>query len=146
AKAQKDLGTYYLSETFDEDGNVTGQSGMMQFIQPDDIVHHTINMTSTETTRLSSARPNSQNLPRKGTSKVKQMFTSRFDGGKIVEADYSALEVVGLCGFSKDRALTKALVEGIDMHCMRLAAKLGETYEEVKHKAKDNEDHPDHAR
>lgn len=146
AKAQKDLGTYYLSETFDEDGNVIGQSGMMQFIQPDDIVHHTINMTSTETTRLSSARPNSQNLPRKGTSKVKQMFTSRFDGGKIVEADYSALEVVGLCGFSKDRALTKALVEGIDMHCMRLAAKLGETYEEVKHKAKDNEDHPDHAR
>lgn len=146
AKAQKDLGTYYLSETFDEEGNVTGQSGMMQFIQPDGIVHHTINMTATETTRLSSARPNSQNLPRKGTSKVKQMFTSRFGpDGRIVEADYSALEVVGLAGFSKDRNLVKALMDNIDMHCMRLAAQLNEDYEEVKRKAKD-ESHPEHER
>ena len=145
AKAQKDLGTYYLIEELDEEGNVIGQSGMMQFIQPDNVVHHTINMTSTETTRLSSARPNSQNLPRKGTSKVKQMFTSRFGkGGRITEADYSALEVVGLAGFSKDRNLTKALVDGIDMHCMRLAAQLGEPYEEVLLKAKDegHELHP----
>lgn len=147
AKSQKDLGTYYLSETYDEDGNVTGTSGMMQFIQPDGIVHHTINMTATETTRLSSARPNSQNLPRKGTSKVKQMFTSRFGPeGRIVEADYSALEVVGLCGFSKDRNLTQALVDKIDMHCMRLSAQLNEPYEDVLLKAKKDETHPDHAR
>ncbi|HDC4630200.1 DNA polymerase [Enterobacter kobei] len=146
AKAQKDLGTYYLSETFDEDGNVTGQSGMMQFIQPDSIVHHTINMTATETTRLSSQRPNSQNLPRKGTSKVKQMFTSRFgEGGRIVEADYSALEVVGLAGFSKDKNLIRALLDGIDMHCMRLSAQLNEPYEDVLKKCKD-ESHPEHAR
>ncbi|CBY88554.1 hypothetical protein [Pantoea phage LIMEzero] len=147
AKAQKDLGTYYLIEEEDEEGNVIGQSGMMQFIQPDGVVHHSINMTSTETTRLSSSRPNSQNLPRKGTSKVKQMFTSRFGGeGKICEADYSALEVVGQCGFTKDKNLTQALLDGTDMHCMRLSQQLNEDYESVLLKAKKDESHPDHKR
>lgn len=145
AKAQKDLGTYYLVETFDEDGNVTGMSGMMQYIQPTGIVHHTINVTATETTRLSSSKPNSQNIPRKGTSKVKQVFTSRFADGRICEADYSALEVVGQAGFTKDTNLTKALVEGTDMHCMRLSLQVGEPYTDVLHKCKDEAD-PDHER
>lgn len=74
------------------------------------------------------------------------MFTSRFGAdGFIVEADYSALEVVTLAAFSKDKALTKALLENIDMHCMRLAQQLGEPYADVLQKCKDAE-HPEHAR
>jgi DNA polymerase I-like protein with 3'-5' exonuclease and polymerase domains len=85
-----------------------------------------------------------QNIPRGDTSSVKKMFTSRFgDDGVIIEADYSALEVVTLAAFSKDQNLVKALLEGIDMHCMRLAKALGESYEEVLRKCKD-ESHPDH--
>lgn len=143
-KLQKDASTYYLIEELDDDGNVTKMSGMLQYVQPDSVVYHTLNMTASETTRLTASRPNSQNLPRKGTSKVKQMFASRFPGGRIVEADYSALEVVGLCAFSHDRALTRALLQGIDMHCMRLAAQLGEDYDSVLLKAKDegHEMHP----
>lgn len=72
------------------------------------------------------------------------MFTSRFgDEGCIIEADYSALEVVTLAAFSKDKALCKALTDGIDMHCMRLAGQLKEPYEDVLNKAK-NQAHPDH--
>jgi hypothetical protein len=65
--------------------------------------------------------------------------------GFVVEADYSALEVVTMCAFTKDKALTKALLEGIDMHCMRLASQLGEPYEDVLLKAKDQA-HPEFKR
>ncbi len=85
-----------------------------------------------------------QNIPRGDTSNVKKMFTSRFgDDGYIIEADYSALEVVTLAAFSNDKNLVKALLEGIDMHCMRLAQQLGEPYADVLAKCKD-ESHPDH--
>lgn len=143
-KIDKDVGTYYLREEFDDDGNVVKQSGMLQYMNEKHFVHHTLNATSTVTGRLSSNRPNFQNLPRGGTSEVKKMFVSRFGAdGFIVEADYSALEVVTLAAFSKDAALCRALLEGIDMHCMRLAQQLKEPYEDVLRKCKDA-DHPDH--
>lgn len=146
AKLDKDLGTYYLREECDDDGNVIKQAGMLQYLNELSYVHHNLNMTATVTTRLSSNKPNFQNLPRGGTSDVKKMFTSRFGvDGYIVEADYSALEVVTLAAFSKDKALTKALLDNIDMHCMRLAAALGEPYEDVLKKCKD-QSHPDHTK
>ena len=146
AKLDKDIGTYYLREEKDDDGNVVKQSGMLQFLTPPGIVHHSLNMTSTETGRLSSNRPNFQNIPRGDTSEVKKVFTSRFgDDGYIIEADYSALEVVCLAAFSKDENLIKALMEGIDMHCMRLSKKLNESYESVYEKCH-NQEHPEHKR
>lgn len=146
AKLDKDLGTYYLREECDDDGNVIKQAGMLQYLNELSYVHHNLNMTSTVTTRLSSNKPNFQNLPRGGTSDVKKMFTSRFGAdGYIVEADYSALEVVTLAAFSKDKALTRALLDNIDMHCMRLSAQLDEPYEDVLKKCKD-QSHPDHKR
>lgn len=88
-----------------------------------------------------------QNLPRDGTSKVKQMFTSRFGAkGRIIEVDYSALEVVMLAALSGDKNLLQKLLDGTDMHCYRLAAKLGEPYEEVLRKAVENQEHPEHKR
>ena len=145
-KIDKDVGTYYLREERDDDGNVVKQSGMLQYMNERGYVHHNLQNTSTVTGRLSSNRPNFQNLPRGGTSEVKKMFVSRFGkDGFIVEADYSALEVVTLAAFSKDTALCKALMDGIDMHCMRLAQQLGEKYEDVLRKCKDSND-PDHAK
>lgn len=176
ARIDKDMGTYYLREEKDDDGVVVKQSGMLQYLTGTDIVHHMLNMTATVTTRLSSNRPNFQNLPRGNTSDVKQMFASRYNdkgwllyakqiglippaladdclrrlaagklNGLIGEADYSALEVVTLAAFSKDSNLVKALLEGIDMHCMRLSAALGESYESVLEKCK-NQEHPDFKR
>ena len=176
AKIDKDVGTYYLREDKDEEGNVVKQSGMLQYLTPQSIVYHVLNCTATVTTRLSSNRPNMQNIPRGDTSDVKRMFSSRFDSpvwlayamqakliteelftecmqgieqgiaqGAIIEADYSALEVVCLAAFSKDKNLVRALLDNIDMHCMRLSQQLKESYEEVLKKCKD-ESHPDHKR
>ena len=144
ASLEKDTGTYYLREERDDDGNVTKTKGMMQYIGPDSIVHHSLNVTATVTGRLSSSNPNLQNLPRDGTSNVKEMFTSRFGAqGRIVEVDYSALEVVMLAALTKDGDLLHHLLNGTDMHCYRLAFKLGEPYEDVLKKCKD-ESHPQH--
>ena len=135
----KDTTTYYLSK--DENGKV---SGMLQFVEPNGIIHHQLNNCSTITGRLSGSKPNMQNIPRDGTSKVKEMFSSRFGKeGRIVEVDYSALEVVALATISGDTNLMRMLIDGIDMHCYRLAAKLGEDYDSVYEKCH-NKDHPDH--
>ncbi|ANT45378.1 putative DNA polymerase [Pectobacterium phage PP90] len=144
AALEKDTGTYYLRTEYNEDGAVKKTKGMMQYIGPDSIVHHSLNVTATVTGRLSSSNPNLQNLPRDGTSNVKEMFTSRFGyNGRIVEVDYSALEVVMLCAMTKDMDLLALLQNNTDMHCYRLAFKLGEPYADVLEKCK-NEDHPEH--
>lgn len=144
AQLDKDNGTYYISYEYNPDGSVKKTKGMLQYVGPDGIIHHSLNITATTTGRLSSSNPNLQNLPRDGTSKVKEMFTSRFgDDGVIIEVDYTALEVVMLAALSGDQALLKHLVNGDDMHCLRLAAKLKEPYADVLEKATSKE-HPDH--
>ena len=146
AQLDKDNGTYYLSTEYNKDGSIKKQKGMLQFVGSDSIIHHNLNVCATVTGRLSASNPNLQNLPRDGTSKVKQMFTSRFgDDGVIIEVDYSALEVVMLAALSGDTGLLKHLQNGTDMHCLRLAAKLGESYESVVAKV-NNHDDPEHKR
>lgn len=138
---EKDTGTYYLRT--DANGK---QSGILQFVEPDGIIHHRLNNCSTVTGRLSGSNPNMQNIPRDGTSKVKEMFSSRFGvEGRIVEVDYSALEVVALASISGDKNLLEQLLAGTDMHCYRLAGALGEPYEDVVAKCNDKS-HPDHKR
>lgn len=137
AALEKDTGTYYLREVLDANGEVKERKGMLQYVIPErpdgsGIIHHRLNTCATVTGRLSGSNPNLQNLPRDGTSKVKQMFTSRFgESGRITEVDYSALEVVMSCVHTGDRKLLSLLQNGTDMHCYRLAFKEGKTYEEM---------------
>ena len=152
SKIEKDLGSFFLVETFNKDGSLKKQSGMLQYVQPDNCIHHSLNHTSTVTTRLSSNKPNLQQLPRAEEvregdfkSKVKTIFVSRFgkDGG-ILQEDYSALETVGLQVFTQDPALKVALLKGLDMHSIRLASMEGLDYDYVVARTKDDK-HPDHA-
>ena len=138
---EKDTGSFYLRT--DANGK---QSGMLQYVEPDGIIHHQLNNCSTVTGRLSGSKPNLQQLPREGTSKVKEMFSSRFgESGRVVEVDYSALEVVALASISGDKNLLDNLLAGTDMHCYRLAGALGESYESVVEKCS-NPSHPEHKR
>lgn len=151
AKLDKDMSTYYLREVHDEEGNVLKQSGMLQYLTPENIVYHTLNAVSTSTGRLSSKSPNCQNIPRgdenaQHVSGVKEIFTSRFgEDGVVLEADYSNLETVVLASLSGDKNLKDALLAGTDMHVLRLANQLHEKYEEVLLKCKD-EEHPEHSK
>lgn len=65
-------------------------------------------------------------------TQIKECFVSRFEGGKLVQFDYSQIEVVVLAFLSEDANLKQDVRDGVDLHCKRLAYKLGETYGEVK--------------
>ena len=138
-KLKKDLGTYYWTE--DDKGN---RKGMLTLVNEyDGLLHHKLNHTSTITSRLSSSDPNLQNIPRGDKSDVKQMFVSRFLDGEMGEIDYSQLEVIVQGWLTGDVNLRSDIMKGIDFHCKRLGQKLGEDYDEVKSKAK-NEAHPEY--
>lgn len=136
----KDLTTYYVWwNPRDKD-----YAGMLTCVLPEThIVNHTLNVCSTVTSRLSSSKPNLQNIPRGDTSEVKKMFISRFEGGKMLEIDYSQLEVVVQGLLSEDENLCEDLRNKIDFHCKRVSAKYGCTYEEALYRCKDAE-YPDH--
>ena len=136
----KEIGTYYA--TFD--AKKGEYKGMLTCVDPrDHIIHHMLNHTSTVTSRLSSSNPNCQNIPR-SPSRVKAMFVSRFDGGKMAEIDYSQLEVVVQGLLSGDPQLVADLIAKVDFHCKRVAETYGITYEEALLWCKD-EDHPKYA-
>jgi DNA polymerase-1 len=143
AKMSKDLGTYYYSE--DEDSGE--RKGMMTLIGDDGLIHHQLNMVNTVTARLSSSDPNLQNIPKGDKSDVKSVFVSRFKGGKIVQSDFTSLEVYVQAILTMCRQLIEDLRSGLDMHCARAMTawgkKHGVTYEYILEAAKD-ENHPEH--
>ena len=135
-KLNKVLGTYFWTK--DKHGK---KKGMLSLVGEDGIVHGKVNHTSTVTSRLSANDPNCQNLPRKDTSKLKQVFTSRFGSvGAVAEVDYSQLEVVIQAVLSNDTQMREDLNNSVDFHCKRLALKLDEDYKwvwEQCHKVKE---------
>jgi DNA polymerase I-like protein with 3'-5' exonuclease and polymerase domains len=131
----KDLSTYYI--VTDEE---TGESkGMLSLVDEHGFIHHKINHTSTVTARFSSSDPNLQNIPKEKKSQVKLVFVSRFPGGKIIQSDFTALEIYIQAILTKCAQLILDLKAGLDMHCLRLAAKEGLPYEQVLLLARGND-------
>jgi len=128
----KDLTTYYI--TVNDKGE---EVGMLTLVQADGIIHHMLNHTRTVTARFSSSNPNLQNLPKGNKSDVKTIFVSRFEGGKIIQSDFSSLEVYVQAILTKCQNLIADLLGGLDMHCMRVSQKEGISYEEALYRCKD---------
>lgn len=138
AAADKDLGTYYQRQS---NGKV---SGMLTLVDPNtSLIHHNLNNCATVTARLSSNKPNLQNIPRGDTSRVKEMFRSRFPNGRMLEVDYTSLEVVVGAAYSHDRNMLKCLADGTDMHTLRLAGFFNKDYDTLRSIIKDQQ-HPEH--
>jgi len=90
--------------------------GIRRNTRPDGLLHTTFNQCVTSTGRLSSSDPNFQNQPRGGTFPVRKCVLSRFDGGKIIEADFSGLEFRVAGELSKDAQIIADILEGKDVH------------------------------
>ncbi|QMP84044.1 DNA polymerase I [Pseudomonas phage pphageT12] len=58
ATLDKDNGTYYISHEYNADGSIKKTKGMLQYVGPDNIIHHSLNTCATTTGRLSSSNPN----------------------------------------------------------------------------------------
>ena len=72
-----------------------------------------------------------QNIPKGNKSKAKQMFVSRYPEGDIGQSDFSSLEVYCQAWLTRPKLLIKDLLEGLDLHCVRLAAKERMPYGDV---------------
>jgi DNA polymerase I-like protein with 3'-5' exonuclease and polymerase domains len=150
AKLGKDLGTYYVTT----DEKTGEQKGMLTLVGGDSIIHHGINHTSTVTARFSSSNPNLQNVsggshndPETGKycevkgkpegSQIKRVFISRFGAdGKIVQSDFTSLEVYVQAILTLCKQLIEDLRAGLDMHCVRVSQKEGISYEDALLKCK----------
>ncbi|UGL62985.1 DNA polymerase I [Xanthomonas phage R3-22-T1] len=152
ADIHKDLSTYYITT----DEKTGEQKGMLTLVGPDGIIHHKLNMTNTVTGRLSSSDPNLQNvskgeldeetLEEKG-SQIKRAFVSRHKGGKIIQSDYTSLEIYVQAILTECRQLIEDLKAGLDMHCLRAEQAWGEQgkydYDFILKASKDDK-HPEH--
>ena len=90
--------------------------GIKTFTKPDGKLHVRLLQHRTATGRLSGADPNMQNMPRGGTFPVKKVFVSRFDGGKILEADFAQLEFRAAAYLSQDEVAIEEVSTGFDVH------------------------------
>lgn len=126
-KMDKDLGTYFIRHDAKKGVDV----GMLTLVQPDGLIHHSLNHTSTVTGRFSSSNPNLQNIPKGNKSAVKTVFESRFQDGVIIQSDFSSLEIYIQAILTHCVNLIQDLKDGIDLHCMRLALKEHMEYAEV---------------
>ncbi|MBI3591323.1 MAG: DNA polymerase I [Candidatus Melainabacteria bacterium] len=81
-------------------------------------IHCDFNQTITSTGRLSSSNPNLQNIPIKSElgRKIRKAFTTSFDKGFLLSADYSQIELRILAHMSEDPVLIEAFKAGEDIH------------------------------
>ena len=67
-------------------------------------------------------------------SDVRKFFTSRFPGGRILELDFSQLEIYALAYLSNDEMLRKDLLSGADLHGISATNLFGPKYTKEQRK------------
>ena len=91
-------------------------NGIRDHVNEDSILHPKFMQCVTATARLSSRDPNFQNQPRGNTFPIRKVITSRFDGGKIMEIDFSQLEFRTAVFLAQDKQGMKDIDDGVDVH------------------------------
>ena len=80
------------------------------------LLHAQFNQCITRTGRLSSSNPNFQNIPKGSKFPVRKAVRSRFEGGQILEADFSGLEFRVAGELSRDEQIIEDIQTGKDVH------------------------------
>ena len=108
--------------------------GLTKVIAADGRIHTSFQNTVTATGRLSSTEPNLQNIPVRTElgAELRKMFVAPA-GYKLVDADYSQIELRLLAHISGDKAMQEAFLTGEDIHTATAAQVLGIPPEQVTH-------------
>ncbi|VAW39139.1 DNA polymerase I [hydrothermal vent metagenome] len=100
---------------------------LLQLVNKDDgRVHTTFNQTVTATGRLSSSRPNLQNIPVKGeyADQIRRAFVAR-ERAVLICADYSQIELRLVAHLSEDPVLVDSFLRDEDIHTRTAAEVFG---------------------
>ena len=90
--------------------------GISNYTKHDGFLHVSLTQHITATGRFSGRNPNMQNMPRGGTFPVKKVFVSRWENGKIMEADFAQLEFRTAAFLAQDEIAMKEIDTGFDVH------------------------------
>ena len=100
--------------------------GMEKFITKQGLIHPNFNQALTVTGRLSSSKPNFQNLPRGKTDEVaKRLFIPRSEDRLILNGDLSALEWCVGAQLSGDKVMIEEIENDVDIHTANSIAIFG---------------------
>ncbi|MCK4822199.1 hypothetical protein KA005_40930, partial [bacterium] len=94
--------------------NEDDDKGLIRKVQGDGRIHSQYNQTVAKTGRLSSKDPNGQNLPREGTSPIKEAIEPEFDF--ILAGDLSQVEWRAAAFMSQDPVMLAEIAAGVDPH------------------------------
>lgn len=91
--------------------------GLLKALGPDGRIHSTFIQTEARTGRISSTEPNLQNIPIRTElgSRLRGFFVAS-PGWKLVDADYSQIELRILAHITGDEAMQQAFRSGADIH------------------------------
>ena len=91
--------------------------GLLKVIAPDGRIHTSFNQVETRTGRISSLEPNLQNIPiRTDLGREMRKFFVAGEHKKLVDADYSQIELRVLSDLSNDENMINAFNTGVDIH------------------------------
>lgn len=96
-------------------------------------VHSKFNQAITTTGRISSTEPNLQNIPIKTEEgrQIRKVFVPENEDYKLVDADYSQIELRVMAHLSDDEKLKEAFFTGEDIHTKTASEVFGVNKEEV---------------
>lgn len=110
--------------------------GLLPFVAEDGRIRGELLLYGTETSRLSSRRPNLQNQPRttdadiargEGYVNIRQLYKAD-PGGIVIAADYSQVELRTAAVLSQDEFLLSIYAEGKDLHDEMAAFLFGKSF------------------
>jgi len=98
--------------------------GFKPLIDKNGLIHTTYFQAQTSTGRLSSRKPNLQNIPIRDDEgrEVRKLFSAKGDDRILIDADYSQIELRLMAAFSGCKPLIDAFKAGKDIHAETAAS------------------------
>jgi DNA polymerase-1 len=97
--------------------NSTYVDGMLKEVRSDNRIHSIFNQTETRTGRISSEKPNMQNIPiRTELGSELRKFFKASPGHELIDADYSQIELRVLAHMSGDEKMINVFKSDKDIH------------------------------